>query len=121
MIWAFFQIVGRVHLSFQFLSRVTNATNKIIDESPLFYISKIFEKLLFKIIISYLSQFIIDEQHDEMKGSSMITTLVSFNEYVTSVFSRNRNIAVYLNGVKAFHKVSHSLLKNKLKQTLVDH
>lgn len=109
-----FQIVGNLHLSFQFSSHVTNATFKNYRPISINTISKVFKNLLFEILNNHFNQFLINE-HGDMKGRSIVNNLVSFKEFMSFTFGR-KILAVYLDGVKVFDTVSFSLLLNKLKQ-----
>lgn len=78
--------------------------------------SKLFEKLMHKLTMFYFRQKLTAVQHGFMKGRSVEeTNLCSFlNFSVPVVVSKGQVDAIYFDRSKAFDKVDHGLLLNKL-------
>jgi hypothetical protein len=81
-------------------------------------VCKILERIICDCIIVHLNKFnlIRDTQHGFRKGKSCLTNLLSFMHYVNrSVDDGEQVDVVYLDFQKAFDKVPHKRLINKLK------
>lgn len=79
-------------------------------------VAKIFEGLILDGLSFSFKNIIIPEQHGFRPGKSTITNLSAFTNYVTSAFSRSNQVdCLYLDFSKAFDKVSHAHLVEKLK------
>ena len=79
-------------------------------------IAKIFEKLVSLQMTSYMSNYIIDNQHGFTKGRSIDTNLIVFSEYVTEGLRKQlQTDTIYIDFSKAFDSINHNLLLNKLE------
>jgi len=81
-------------------------------------ISKVIEAVLRDAITAHLEQncLIRDSQHGFRKGKSCLTNLLSFLDKVTDYVNEGSNIyIIYLDFAKAFDKVPHHRLLQKLK------
>ena len=81
-------------------------------------ISKVIEAVLRDAITAHLEQncLIRDSQHGFRKGRSCLTNLLSFLDKVTDYVNEGTNIdIIYLDFAKAFDKVPHHRLLQKLK------
>lgn len=78
-------------------------------------IPKLFEKLITDSVCHQLSSIITPVQHGFQKGCSTVTNLLHFTTLINRGFVNNKQTdAVYTDFSKAFDKVNHNLLINKL-------
>lgn len=93
--------------------------NDVSNYRPLSIISvipKILDSILTDKLITYLMDSIISQQHGFLKKRSTITNLVSFEQYILKGFYDGlQTDAVYTEFSKAFDKVNHERLLQKLK------
>ncbi|XP_075167476.1 uncharacterized protein LOC142239568 [Haematobia irritans] len=83
--------------------------------SKLSNIAKLFEHIIFEKVYFAVKSIISPFQHGFVRGRSTVTNLVSFSQYCISNFELGFQIdAIYTDLSKAFDKVSHPLLINKL-------
>ena len=86
-------------------------------------ICKVIESVIRDEIVTHLTNYslIKDTQHGFRKGRSCASNLLEFLEYVTSCFDNNDSVDVlYLDLAKAFDKVPHNGLLQKLRAHGVD-
>lgn len=77
--------------------------------------AKVFEQILHSCLWSHLSTFINPSQHGFIPKKSIITNLLTFNNFVLNAFEHGNQIdAVYTDFRKAFDKVDHEILIKKL-------
>ena len=82
------------------------------------HLIKIFERVLRKIIIAYLedNNIICKNQHGFRKGRSCLTQLLNHVDLILKNYLRNNDTdAIYLDYAKAFDKVDHLILLEKIK------
>ena len=82
------------------------------------HIIKLMERIIFEDIVSYLEEidYLNDKQHGFRKGfSTMSELLTHYNEIVNSLESGHPYPCIMLDYSKAFDRVHHSLLLNKVK------
>lgn len=83
-------------------------------------IANIFKNLVLDGLSSSLKNEILSEQHGFCSGSSTITNLCAFNNYVHSAVLRYHQVdCIYLDFAMAFDRVSYSHLISKLKALAV--
>ncbi len=81
-------------------------------------VGKLLECLIKSKLMSHLEKYelIASSQHGFLKGKSCLTNLLEFFENVTSELDQGRSVdLIYLDFAKAFDKVSHVRLLNKIK------
>ncbi|XP_044019201.1 uncharacterized protein LOC122859587 isoform X2 [Aphidius gifuensis] len=79
--------------------------------------SKIFEKLIYDIILSYFSPYQSHSQHGFTKRRSTCSNLLTFTEYVMSKLNNNQQVdVIYTDLSKAFDKINWNTLIVKLYQ-----
>lgn len=77
--------------------------------------SKVFELLLFEQIYAQIKNYISQYQHGFVQGRSTITNLASFSEYVAQSLDKQGQVdVIYTDFSKAFDKLDHNLLLQKL-------
>ena len=82
------------------------------------YLGKILESILKEIIVGHLlsHSLINTSQHGFLPKKSCLTNLLEFLEYITDAVDRGKPVdVIYLDFQKAFDKVPHERLLNKLK------
>ena len=78
-------------------------------------LAKLFEKLVHQAIYPFLRHNIIPEQHGFVKNRSTVTNLMIFTEYLfNNMDAGYQTDAVYTDFKKAFDRVDHSILLNKI-------
>ena len=84
-------------------------------------ISKVFESLIYKVILHDVKNKIIPQQHGFFPGRSVETNLCTYTEYILkSLDSRTQVDAIYTDFSKAFDKIDHAILINKLRLVGLD-
>jgi hypothetical protein len=81
-------------------------------------ISKVFESLIRDVMVKHLEnyQLLLDSQHGFRKGRSCLTNLLTLMEKVTKCLDEGEDLdIVFLDFAKAFDKVPHRRLLQKLK------
>ena len=79
-------------------------------------LSKVLERCVFFNIKDHLFQLIQKLQHGFISGKSCVTNLLEVLDYIGSELDNGGQVdAIYLDLSKAFDKVSHSRLKQKLR------
>ena len=85
--------------------------------SKLCTFAKVFEKVVYKYIFSLVKNVIIPEQHGFFANRSIDSNLISYSQYIlNSLDDRVQVDSVYTDFSKAFDKIDHSLLINKLSE-----
>lgn len=80
-------------------------------------ISKIFEKIMLKKIESLTHGLIANQQHGFAKRKSVLTNLSEYTNFLSNNITNSGQVdAVYTDFAKAFDKVDHIRLVNKLKR-----
>ena len=86
----------------------------------LYILSKILEKCIFDSLFPYVANPIHQSQQGFQKRKSTISQLLVYLGTMYSNKTADTNIeAVYLDFAKAFNKIDHSILINKLKHIVV--
>ena len=76
---------------------------------------KLFEKIVLSKINPLLNKFITVHQHGFHKSRSTVTNLLLYETHISRALSMNKQVdSIYTDFSKAFDKVSHKLLVNKL-------
>lgn len=93
-------------------SDVRNYRPIIIQSS----LAKVFEAVVLKCISFNFKSVMVPEQHGFRQGKSTSTNLAVFQDFIMSAFSRGHQVdSIYLDFSKAFDRVSHVHLVQKLK------
>ena len=82
-----------------------------LSKSLLQYISKIFAKLLFKLMYMVLceNKLITKHQSRFTLGDSTINQLISIGDNIyKKIWTKNDVLAIFLDFTKVFHKVEHA-------------
>lgn len=78
--------------------------------------AKVFELLVYKEISPLCLKFMIPEQHGFMKSKSTLSNLLSFEHYLLECLQSNVQVdVIYTDFVKAFDRISHVVLLQRLK------
>ena len=92
-----------------------NCTSNYRPISILPTISKIFEKLLHKRIYKFLEHIIYDYQFGFRQGHSTIHTVqTAISSVITSLNSSYHSMGIFIDFLKAFDTIQHSILLKKL-------
>ena len=116
---------GAIPLTYkeQFITPVYKKGNKIdpANYRPISltsHVIKIFERIVRKNLVEYLEKnnLFSSKQHGFRKGRSCLTQLLQHMDYLLENFLDNSETdVIYLDYAKAFDKVDHSILLNKIK------
>lgn len=78
--------------------------------------AKLFESVVFDHLYSHVKPYIATEQHGFVRGKSTVTNLVEYTGYIHDAFNDRCQVdAVYTDFKKAFDKVNHRILCQKLE------
>lgn len=81
-------------------------------------IPKLLESIITDILTKTFKSVIISQQHGFMKGKSAATNLVSFAQFIHEQIDEHHQVdAIYTDFQKAFDKVDHCILFNKLQSS----
>lgn len=84
-------------------------------------ISKIFDKLIFKYISERTTHLLAKQQHGFTKGKSTLSNLLEFTDFIKMNMMKGNQIdTVYMDLAKAFDRIDHTILLDKLKQFPID-
>lgn len=84
-------------------------------------VSKIFELILFDRIYHTVGAYISPAQHGFLPKKSTLSNLLSFTQYVHEAIQHRAQVdVIYTDMEKAFDKVKHSVIEEKLRETGVD-
>lgn len=79
-------------------------------------ISKVYELIIFKYIMSSVKDNISIHQHGFVKGRSTTSNLLNFVQFTLDSFSNESQVdVVYTDATKAFDRISHNIILYKLK------
>lgn len=83
--------------------------------SKLSCFAKIFEMAMMEVLNFHFKNIIIPEQHGFSKGKSTLTNLLTFTDYIYDSFHKHKQVdTINTDFAKAFDRVLHSILLNKL-------
>lgn len=82
--------------------------------------SKIFERVLYNRIYSHVSPVLIEEQHGFVNKKSTVTNLCIFSDYLAREINNAQIDTIYTDLAKAFDRVNHNILLEKLKSFSFD-
>lgn len=78
-------------------------------------IAKIFESIVAQHLCEFIYRSISASQHGFIRGRSVLTNLLLYNDYIFEAFSNKYQVdSVYIDYSKAFDTVNHSLLLRKI-------
>lgn len=84
--------------------------------SILSILSKVFEDVLHKKIYHHVEKIVLPQQHGFMRGRSTTSNLINFINYTSTVMDKGGQVdVIYTDMTKAFDKIDHTKLINKLK------
>ena len=109
---------GKKLMLYQFTKRTNGTQSTIIAQSPSYPWGKLFEKIIFDNLYTYIFQngFISDKQSGYRNGDSTIKKLLSITHEIYKAFDANEEVrAVFLDISRAFDRVWHEGLIHKLK------
>lgn len=94
-------------------------TDNIENYRPISILSaaaKIFDKLIYAHLISKTSHLITQYQHGFTTGKSTLTNLLEFTDYLSKNMMKGGQVdTIYMDLAKAFDKIDHNMLLDKLK------
>ena len=105
-----------------FKSGDSNSTANYRPISMLPFLSKMFEKLMYARLDSYLksNNILCTNQFGFWKNSNTSDAIIEFLDYVYSSLDKKQStIAVYLDFSKAFDTVNHQILMSKLQHNVI--
>lgn len=83
--------------------------------SKLSIIGKVFERIIYDQVYAAIKNSLNSKQHGFCKGRSTVSNLVLLNDFLTDSMDNGMQVdVVYTDYSKAFDRISHSLLLNKL-------
>lgn len=86
--------------------------------SKLCIIAKIFERLIYDQVYAALSNYFSPHQHGFLKGKSTVSNLLLLNDYITLAMDSGHQVdVVYTDYSKAFDKIDHYILLQKLTRS----
>lgn len=84
--------------------------------SKLCLVAKVFERIVYRQLYNQLSASFSPAQHGFLKGRSTVSNLVLFNDFVTVQMDSDNQVAtIYTDYSKAFDRIDHALLIQKLR------
>ena len=84
-------------------------------------VSKVFESLIYKVLLHDVKNKIVPQQHGFFPGRSVETNLCAYTEFILkSLDTRTQVDAIYTDFSKAFDKIDHTILINKLRVMELD-
>lgn len=79
-------------------------------------VSKIFDKIIYFHIREKTSNLLVHQQHGFCAGKSTLSNLMEFTEYITQNMMNGGQVdTIFMDLAKAFDKIDHSILLNKLQ------
>ena len=79
-------------------------------------ISKVLERYVLAGLRDHISHLISREQHGFLSGRSCVTQLTSVIHYIGGQLDAGKQVDIYLDMSKTFHKVDHTKLLGRLHQ-----
>lgn len=84
--------------------------------SKISVIAKVFESIIYDKLSPCVMNIIINEQHGFTKGKSTVSNLLTYEHHLLNAFENKYQVdAVYTDFSKAFDRVDHGILVNKLR------
>jgi hypothetical protein len=78
--------------------------------------SKVFEKIMHEIVMSHVLTALNPKQHGFRASKSTLTNLLEYTDYITKALNESAEVdSIYTDFAKAFDKVRHDILLQKLK------
>ncbi|CAG9126469.1 unnamed protein product [Plutella xylostella] len=86
--------------------------------SKLCLIAKVFERIVYNQVYSALKSTFNEQQHGFLRQRSTVSNLLLFNDFISDKMNNNNQVdAVYTDYSKAFDRIDHRMLLNKLLQS----